>query len=115
MTTIAPQKLTDIEIAFSTDVSQLMPKYEEIPKEFKNDHNPWVEMVHEWFYDGLQKSKFAAKPGIDSSTAFRHLEAVMRSFDPKHEHKIAAVAFLMAQWFDLAEKLAKKKQKVKGN
>lgn len=31
------------------------------------------------------------------------IQAIMRSFEPKHEHKIAACAFLFELWFNKAE------------
>jgi len=39
------------------------------------------------------------KEGIDPYKSGRHIMAIMRSYAPKHEHKIAACAYLMSRFF----------------
>jgi hypothetical protein len=39
------------------------------------------------------------KDGINRKDALLHAITVLTSFEPKHEHKIAAVAYLMFLWF----------------
>ena len=74
-----------------------MPRYEDIPAEFKSDTNPWVEWQSQWFYAGLPAFP-QAREGINRNDAQRHLGAIQRSFEPKHEHKMAAVAYLASLW-----------------
>lgn len=100
--TVQPRDVTDLDIAFGGSVRDLMPAYDDIPDEFKHSNNPYVRLQMEWFFKGLSKNKLKAKPGVDANKAFRHLSAIQGSFDPRHEHKEAAVAYLMSQWFDLA-------------
>ena len=97
-----PVELSDLDLAFPAKVSQLMPKYTDIPKEFTdfNRHNKWQQMVSDWFFCGLKDLKLAPKAGIDSKKAIRHISAIMGSFEPKHEHKEAACAYLLSLWFD---------------
>lgn len=101
MSSIQPQELSDLNVAFPTSVSHLMPRYDEIPSTFTSWNNPYVKKTSDWFYDGIKFSTLRAKEGIDATKAIRHLKAIMGSWEPKQEHKIAAVAYLMSLWFDL--------------
>ena len=98
-----PQQVTKLDLAFPGSVSHLMPRYDEIPKEFKKDNNPWVKFVDQWFFGGANAQALMAKKGIERHMALDHLRVIMGSFEPKHEHKISAVAYLLSQWFDFAE------------
>jgi len=40
------------------------------------------------------------KDGVDVKKAMRALKAALGSFEPKHEHKMAAVGYMLSQWFD---------------
>lgn len=96
-----PQTVSDLEIAFPGSVRRLMPDYAAIPVVFKKWDNPYCKLVSKWFFEGLTGNEFQAKPGIDKQKAIRHLQCILGSFEPKHEHKEAAVAYLMSLWFDL--------------
>lgn len=98
-----PKKISDAMLAFPADVRDMMPDYEDIPPEFKSSGNEWVRMQRSWFYEGLSAaSMFMPSEGIEAEEAFRHLSAIQGSFQPKHEHKVAAVAYLAHLWFDSA-------------
>jgi hypothetical protein len=98
---IIPQSVSDVEIAFATDVSKLLPVWEDIPEEFKRSLGTrWNKVFSDWFFHGLKDAKWQPKPGVDVDMALRHLKACMGSFEPKHEHKEAGCAYLMSQWFD---------------
>lgn len=97
-----PAVVDDVTVAFPGSVAHLMPAYEEIPKEFKdmNNSNRWLKLQSKWFYEGLKKEDIPAiKDGLNIRQALNHLAAIQGSFDPKHEHKMAAVAYLMSLWF----------------
>ena len=100
-----PIAISDLEIVFPATISHLLPKWEDIPKEFwdRNDKGKWSKVVSDWFFRGLVDAKWKPKEGIDTNLALRHLQAIMGSFQPKHEHKEAGVAYLMSQWFDDVE------------
>lgn len=99
-----PQKIDDATFAFPARVSHLMPQMKEIPQEFKNfPGNKWVKFQGHWFFKGLKNPQFYPKEGIDAETAYRHLAAIQGSFEPQHEHKAAAVAYLASQWFSNVE------------
>lgn len=75
-----------------------MPEYKLIPAEFMRDSNPWVEWQRAWFFEGLLDIP-VPKDGVDGDAAMRHLCYIQRSWDTKHEHKTAAVAYLASLWF----------------
>lgn len=91
-----PHKVDGLSIAFGGGMD-LLPAYKEIPDEFKRDSNPWCRWQSEWFFKGLEKMP-TAKEGIDQGEAMRHLSAIQKSFEPGHEHKMAAVAYLASLW-----------------
>lgn len=94
------QEVTDIQIALGGAAMRLLPAMSHIPQQFKEDGNPWVKLTNQWFGKGLNAASFRAKEGVDKTKALRHLKAIMSSFEPKHEHKIAGVAYLMSEWFE---------------
>jgi len=103
---MTPIKVDDVDMAFGGGpgaMAKLLPPYSTVPAEFKNDRSPYCRLVSEWFFRGLEKKKLKVKDGIDESAAWRHMKTIMGSFEPKHEHKTAGVAYLMSQWFDLTE------------
>lgn len=53
--------------------------------------------------------EFSPREGIDAEQAYRVLGATLRSFAPKHEHKMAAVAYMMSCWFTAVKKWKIKK------
>lgn len=81
------------------NVFDLMPKYNELPEEFTRGNTKWNDATSRWFFSGIQKSQFTVKEGIDADIAFRHIGRVISDWSPKHEHKEAAVAYLMSLWF----------------
>jgi hypothetical protein len=97
-----PQDVSDVELAFPARVNHLMPKYEDIPKEFRNWNSEtiWNKLTSDWFYKGFKSLDMKPKEGIDVKKAMRHIRAILGSFEPKHEHKEAAVAYLLSQWFE---------------
>ena len=96
-----------VTAAFPASVRDLMPKYEDIPAEFKRGLTPWNKLVSTWFFCGLKSLDLTPKDGVDKDKAIRHVRAVMGSFEPKHEHKEAAVAYLASRWLDLPTQGAK--------
>ena len=95
-----PQPVTDLDMAFGGNIDKLLPSYNTLPKDFIRGYSPWCQVVSQWFYKGLDAKSLMPKDDIDKTAAFRHLKAVMGSWEPKHEHKIAGVAYLMSLWFE---------------
>lgn len=99
-----PKKLTVAQIIFPTFITDMMPPYADIPDEFKelNRRNFWQKLQSKWFSAGLGQSQLLkAKEGIDRQDAIAHLEYIQGSWEPKHEHKSAGVAYLFSLWFEL--------------
>ena len=105
---LAIPELTAADVAFGG--IKHMPKYETLPADFKRHNgNDYCKAVTSWFYNGAKGSpdglivdgmKFTAKPGVDAGKALRAIKAVLGSFEPKHEHKEAACAFMLSEWFE---------------
>jgi hypothetical protein len=97
-----PTPVSDVDVAFPANVLSLMPPMDEIPDEFKAHSGGYYNKLFEdWFYQGISKDRLPAREGIDHGLAVRHLRCVIGSFQPKHEHKAAAAAYLMSLWFEL--------------
>jgi hypothetical protein len=98
-----PQAVSDVLLAFPADVEVLMPSREDIPEEYWNYNDSWhCQLFSDMFFNGVRDLVLMPKDGIDPELAFRHIKAIMRSFQPKHEHKTAACCYLLDQWFETA-------------
>lgn len=76
---------------------------EEIPQEFqKSSRGYYGRLFSDWFYKGVSTDRLPPREGVDQTLAIRHLRCVIGSFQPKHEHKEAAAAYLMSLWFEPA-------------
>jgi hypothetical protein len=78
-----------------------MPPHKEIPEEFKNmnSRNKWNQLFSDWFYCGLKSLELTPKEGVDKDKAIYFIRCIMGSWEPKHEHKEAACAFLLNEYF----------------
>jgi hypothetical protein len=97
---IAPQELDDAMVAFPVGVASLMPDKEDIPEDIIQGRSKWCRVTSDWFFCGLRGAKWTSKEGIDQAKALRHVGAILGSWEPKHEDKEAAVAYLLSQWFE---------------
>lgn len=99
----------------AVDTDRLMPKYKDIPDEFRRGGagaNRWLNFQRDWFYGGVENLEATPKDGVDPTLAMRHLSAIQRSWQPKHQHKEAAVAYLASLWFDeIKWEMAARKEK----
>lgn len=99
-----PIPINDATLAFPANAVSdgLVPPWEDFPKDWldTHTHTPWYQVAYHWFYNGVPKEvKFHLKEGIDGETMMRHLSAVSRSFAiAKHQHKMAAMTWLLEQW-----------------
>lgn len=96
------KEIDDAQFAFpATVIGHLLPEWEDIPEEFRKDKSEWCKVPNDWFSGFIVSPAFLPKPGIEAPKAYRHLQACMRSYEPKHQHKIAGVAYLLSQWFEI--------------
>jgi hypothetical protein len=100
---LKPIGVTDADIAFGGRAMKLLPKYADIPDEFKVGRTRWNDVVDDWFFRGLKNCRWHPKEGIDTTRALRHIKAIMGSREPKHEHKEAGCAYLLCEFFDDVE------------
>lgn len=98
-----PRAATGLDVAFGPSrMSEWLPAWEEIPVSFRRDRGPWCVLASRWFLMGLTTAP-VAKAGVNQTHAIGHCKTILMSFEPKHEHKIAGVAYLMSLWFELPE------------
>jgi len=96
-----PKDVITIKDALFGNIRGMLPNYESIPEEFKKHNNIWVQWQQKWFFNGLQDEDIPKpKEGINLNKALAHLSVVQGSFEPKHEHKEAGVAYLASLWFE---------------
>jgi len=97
-----PSEISPVEAAFPTRVDHLVPSYEELRgTPYRNGDNWGNRLFSDWFYFGLKSADgLIPRQGVDKQKALVHIKTVMRSWDPKHEHKEAGCAFLFDKWFD---------------
>jgi hypothetical protein len=94
--------ITDLDLAFGT--TRHLPSWEEIPEEFKTSSNAYVRVVSAIFNgDQMPDMEIQLAPGVQAALLQRFIRAHLISFEPKHEHKIAGVAYLLSQLCTLGE------------
>lgn len=83
-----------------------MPKYSDLPPAFQDwTNHPACKFVSTWFLQGVKIEDFPpARDGVDAKKARVALASILRSWEPKHEHKIAGAGFLANEWFDFDAK-----------
>jgi hypothetical protein len=91
------EKISRVDVAFPARVAHLMPP---LPLASYKRRAECERFAMRWFYDGLNGATFVPRAGINQSTALRHIRCILGSYEPSHEHKIEAVAWLLDQWFE---------------
>lgn len=99
-----PVEIDDVTLVFPGDIEHLMPAPEEIPAPYWDDqarYHPLHKMVQRYVYSGETPENwtFNARPDINYELVARHLGAIQRSFQPKHEHKCSSLLYLFDLWF----------------
>jgi hypothetical protein len=101
-----PVVMSDLDVGFGPrDMATILPAWEEIPEDFRTyegrgEAKKWVKIVDDLFFSGAELKVVVMKPEVDRKTAMRHIQCVLHSFEPSHEHKTAGVAYLMSLWFE---------------
>ncbi len=89
------EPITDLELAFST--TRLLPPPEAIPEAFWRG-NAYTQLAEALFYGfPVAPLLIEFKPGFDADQMQRIVRSHLASFEPKHEHKIAGVGYLISQ------------------
>jgi hypothetical protein len=101
-TVLEPREISDVQMAFPTSVKDFLPDYADVPEEFKDwQGNEYLDFISAWFFTGADASRLVAREGVDRDKALRHIRYCLGSREPKHEHKHAGCAYLLAQWFTI--------------
>lgn len=95
-----PVPVTDALLAFPGQVEHLMPAPEEIPERYWEEDARLFPLIRKFVYEGYMPADFTfeARDEIDYGLVHRHMAAIRGSFQPKHEHKIAALTMLLDLW-----------------
>ena len=94
-------EVTGLDITFGN--IKHLPKWEDIPEIYKRGNNFWNNLTSQWFFCGLKQedlATFKPRDGVDNKKAMMALSTILSSFEPKHEHKEAGVAYLLSEWFE---------------
>ena len=86
----------------------LLPPMKDIPEGFKGYHGnsetaPYIKFVEHAFFKGSDMDGLTEKAGVDRVAAIRAIRACMKTWVPKHEHKIAGCAYMLSEWFDFKQ------------
>jgi hypothetical protein len=94
-----PKAVTDVEIAFGGNMEELLPPAEVIPEEFWKGETKWNKLAEAIFYGRKTNFVIHERENIDVHFAARHIRAILASFEPKHEHKMAGCAYLLSRFY----------------
>lgn len=95
-----PQETSEVDRAFPAHFERLMPAPEAIPEPFWTRRATYSGLtMHAMTTGWTATAQFAPREGVDAEKAFWHLQCIIGSYGPKHQHKEAAVNFLAARWF----------------
>lgn len=105
--------IKDVEVAFST--TRFLPQEEDVPEDFRGPYrgnyesNIYVKLVDALFCGSdVPNAELIFNEGFDGSPEGwkklnRFTMAHLRSFQPKHEHKISAIAYMLSKIITLKE------------
>lgn len=95
--------ITDVDCAFGA--TKLLPALDDIPAEFKSHSgNLYTKLADALFFGRkLPECDIQMNPGFEDCVADlrRCVGAHLASFEPKHEHKIAGVAYMISKMCSL--------------
>lgn len=89
--------LTKLDMAFATSVDGMLPARPIANYPRKRELE---SLAQSWFFKGLKGLRSKPRDGVNETEALAHLSYCLRSWEPKHEHKIEGVAFLINEWFE---------------
>lgn len=88
------ETITDNDVDFGT--TRFLPSVDDIPRTFY-ESNPYTQIVSAMAADiELPDVDVTLKPDVDPEWLRRCVMAHLRSFEPRHEDKIAGVAYLIS-------------------
>lgn len=96
-------EVSDADVAFPT--TPPLPAWKDLSEDFqrgRGDARQWHDIVSTLFFKGGKLADFGLTPkdGVDITKAIRAIRVCLGSWEPKHEHKTAGVAYMLSEWFD---------------
>lgn len=88
-----------LSMAFGARLNQY-PEMSIIPEEFRRHSGRFQEIVSSIFFRGgtIESFGLRLKPSLNRPAAMAAIRAWLCSFDPKHEHKTATIAWALSEW-----------------
>ncbi len=97
-----PHEFSDVQRVFPAQIMEHLPPWEEIPDDFKNESHSACNVLPRWMFGDLftkePMASIVGKEGVSAKTIFYHIDTILRSYEPKHEHKEAGVAYMISLW-----------------
>ena len=94
-------EVDDLTLAFpSRIVGTLLPLWDDISDKYKDERHPLQEIASRWFFEGAHEYVFTPREGVDANKALRMIAACMGSYEPKHQHKMAGIAYMLDEFFE---------------
>ena len=90
---VVPVNFPEFEGPFNNVETSQFPPVNDIPKEYFSMSNEWNKRASELFFEG---GTIDVKPEFNRKKVYRAVSGYLQSFAPKHEHKLATVAWLLA-------------------
>ncbi|ANN80905.1 hypothetical protein BAU07_26345 (plasmid) [Bordetella flabilis] len=104
------ESISELEVVFGT--TRFLPAAEEVPSAFHSRGSVYSRLAEALFYGGeLPKGEVLFRKDLAEDSlktgalVVRFATAHLRSFEPKHEHKIAGVAYLLSQLCEIRESI----------
>lgn len=96
-----PVAVSRVQQAFPADLGDLLPPLDLIPEVFQKGRAGHVSTYARAMAIGRIDESLALikRDDVDSEVAWKHLCTIAGSFEPRHEHKEAALAWLISLWF----------------
>lgn len=90
--------ITDAEAAFGT--TKFLPDYSQVPSDFKQGNIYTRIAAASFFGDAMPDSSLEFRAGFSDAEAqgamLKCIRAHLASWQPKHEHKIAGVGYMLS-------------------
>jgi len=87
-------------------MAKYLPPMDIVPSEFKGEYGQavkWCEVINDFFFSGAENIRLTCRDGITQGDVLRHLNVILPSWEPSHEHKMAACAWLLSLWVTRVE------------
>lgn len=80
-------------------IGHWLPLERDIPKDFPQK-NDWDALFSKLFFGPFDQDLILmVKPDVPAQKAWRIINAVMRSYEPRHKHKALGVAYMLSEFF----------------